>query len=1025
MENSENESAIASVLQNLLISVEEIRSCLVGILGCIDRKNDLHSPMSSILRGLITKNRSLLTKVNFATQETAKYPEREKEIFKDFVNDFIRWLEEDAIVLFKKYVDCPTFVEVESTMPVASLDYQGPRQMVPHLCKYVQFIDETVTVLRNPFVIGKLKNLKKDIKEVKRKHDVVLEERRLNNISFEKITLFDGLIDKSGCERVSSFFKIDDIGIRSKDENIFLIREGNKRQKIELVLLTNHGENDSLAILSVPSKCSDVRYLLYPPFRKNEFLILYNEEERRILLTYVVLSTHKIKESTMTLEYSSPEQLRIWYEELKGIFMPSQELFDSSSSSHEGPKDHKISSMVGLGINILKVEQSPGSLPIVNSPLPDNAHVSSRPIMKGRAHLSHPITLKGHKDDQSSKTQYDRSLDIINEKLSRYSQGLIFDALSKETSSVIKDIRRNTIVSLASYNSHEGERPVSSRAEVEHIAQLPPFDVSSSLMGSTGTLSSKEETVVLESSQFTKHQLQSEPNLLAGKDKIFKTSNGSEINLSTFGKDHNPSFDSLPTKPSSPLSCIENSLDSKQTEKRSRKFIKSLFKKKSAKALHQTPHATMSDMITRNTSETDSLLSSLDSTKNCEPGRLNIRGLTINTDLSTEDITDISTADSDKMATPTTSRLPSPFAIPVSYSSSLTSLRDPQGHHSVIQSPISIKDDEEVITVPEELKAVINEDDSMDLYVSSSSPKAFKVSRWKNLTAKWEMLTLNENVFIKIMINEVRGKGWLIVFKEESYKGQSEKFDQPILLLEINYTTASIRKSSALDLQINAWNPISNETSTFMIRCASGNEANIIERQLWSLMKLNSKRRTSRPLKSSMKELSETSVDSLFIDTDRPSHSSTFTSLESICEDETNELLATGSGKTIKTHPILDDPLNRKEVMASEIQVRLHLQLESYQKVTCPSSWKIVSMCNLTLVLITSHITNKDYYSLLLENKSEGSTCGSWLVPVNQKSEYFERIGKAGLLVMSGNESIHMIEFRGRKEFNSFYNLLQ
>lgn len=438
---------------------------------------------------------------------------------------------------------------------------------------------------------------------------------------------------------------------------------------------------------------------------------------------------------------------------------------------------------------------------------------------------------------------------------------------------------------------------------------------------------------------------------------------------------------------------------------------------------------------------------------------INQKNLTINTTsleeaerLRLSTISEKSDTPTPKMAASTS--LPSPFALPSStstyffkpYKNATSATASPlvnENQPDSCSTPATPKDvDEEHLYIPQSLKDVINSDSSIDFYITPTSPKAMKVSKWKQKYGKWEMLTVNENIFLKIVANYDLNKSWLIFFKEEYDDTYDEVIDKPIMLMNIN-EESSIRHSSALDLQVNSTDSISNQSLLIMIRCTNGSFASSIHSNYKNILGVIKSIPKNKSVAHSLgfNDSNVTSSSSLM---EKPSNSSTFTSLNSsnIGNDSTIKQPA------LKTDPILgkeisfaslnsDDitnaniisnPDNSKMLLLNQMTVRLQKQLDSYSAINIPSSWEILSMFSLSIFLINDSFTHKAYYNLILENNNIDNDdpaieTFNWLIGEDEKFNRIERIGKAGLLIKAGNDEIFMIECKGKKEFKHLFEI--
>lgn len=914
---SQKES-MQSLLENFHHVVSSENDDLIEILGIAKQlKTNLppNAPftLSSIARGLYTKNNQLLSLISKVTQGYEHY---ETEKFKHFINELILWFEDGNIVLFEKYI-----VQINAVVVDDSTTLKRLITPINNLKNYANFVNNCTLYLRNPFILEKLSTISKHLRAIYDNYENVSQSRELNNILFSDIQSFTSAVLKQK-EFVSSYFKTDQIVRRTAHANVSL-----SGALIELLLLDLIGTGDynALAVLDITkdSQYKTRRTLKYPPFRVNE-LSLSHSNHTIDLKAINFLSTENL-EGAMLIQFEDDVLCEKWAKYLSKLCplerdnspMSEKFLIHSESSSYK---------MSGLGINIV----SDAELVTQESNIQQKASYTS---FKELYDPPTPPATKSRASSESIRSQYDKSLPIMKK--------VITEQRNREDDND-EDEKLFQIINQRKYSDdylNDEERPKSYQAEY----------------CSPESIQSTDNDIIderpIEGSQMYQNNATSAPDL-GVKPKMYQLSTGSAVDISNFGKSHQPSFKGYPEK------------------KPRRKSILTFFKKSSKVGL----------------SESQETLAQEESQLQSTPAGYNQTNIT-ETDSNPE-----------KIMTRSVSTIPAPFALP---SSTSTYFFKPHVNASV--TSITKQDD---LIIPTELKDAINLDKTSDEYISESSPKAIKISKWKPQYGKWEMITAAEHVFVKIAINKEAQRGWFLVFKEEYDENIEDVIDKPVLLLDINSTT-DVRSSSGSDLQIQSKNSINNETMQIMIRCSKGALISEIASNLQS--SINSITKTTRnhySLNSAKLLSSETLSSSLM---DNPSKSSTFTSLSSF----SNSINADDLSQAC----ILNNP-NAIHTRQIEMTIRLQKQLNSYSQRNSPSSWKIMSMMDLCVDRIIDH--QQVVYHLRLSSASDAI---SWVIADDRKSETIEKIGKAGLLIKISENEIYMLECRGKKEFKQLYEI--
>ncbi|KAK6464787.1 hypothetical protein DFJ63DRAFT_312077 [Scheffersomyces coipomensis] len=1039
-----------SILLELQSSENEANEHLIEILGLIKPSRSSASSISSIVRGLFTKNSKLLALL-FAKLQGIKNRETDvKEAYKSFVNDFVLWMDNDGIILFEKYSNLISIGDEN-----INLNKNAFSRPIINLKNYINFIDKSVGILRNPFVLEKLHNVKVRLVDIVNSFDNTNNTKELNEFSFDNIQIFGSNVNngkqrKSSKhqDKVSSFFHIDQIVDRTFNEDIFLSGEN---IPVELVLLnvTNNPSNrfNALAIISIDCK---VRSLMYPPFRVNE-LSMYSKGDTIILksIDFLVSGTNDAK---ITLKFKNNEVLERWTQHLLTIF-PFQEENSPVSDTFLISSEVEPPKMSGLGIDYFsdserkqsidssnnvhmpkpqfKEVYSPDSISSDESPISQLIKNSKSSAVDDFKDMAPPQFINTRRKFSNSSigssvsiescgSQHnERSLQVINKALSNGSSK--FKAIEVEDGNHVKEIKRSTL-SLSSSESDFQQRPISSHAEIQGLGAPNSFKLDHNI--------NESKTSIVEYAPMVDNRFASVPNLSESKqdNKMYQLSTGSAIDISNFGKNHQPSF------------LSDDTLVNNGSSNGKKKSLFSIFKKSSKPKdksvdgfqMVERPALNLSDHQIKTVEE------SVEPVQQPKKNDINKKKLEINTNIKPETIEDgpysaMSENNDESVAKPST--IPAAFALPSSTSMYFFKPFANASTASLTQSnndsQTNLNIPEEDLKIPQDLKDIINNDESIDFYLSNNSPKTMIISKWKEKYGKWEMITTSEKIFAKIVVNYILNKSWLIFFKEEYDQTYDEEIDKPILLLDIvnNQTTA---RQSALDLQISAINSITSEKMNIMVRCKSGSLAGSIKESVENVLGvLNGKGNES--LRNSKQTYSDSTITSSIMDSrDKPSNSSTLTSLNTISNSpynsksakEVNEQKSTSlSSERLTSHTVLNNPENSRLIVLYSMTVRLQKQLEAYEKKNIPSSWKILSMYSLSIFVISDNFTNKNYYNLVLEShENQGSDeAFNWLISEDDKYTKLERIGRAGLLVKMSDSDIFMIECRGKKELKQLF----
>ncbi|KAG5421783.1 hypothetical protein I9W82_000875 [Candida metapsilosis] len=920
---------IKTLLENFhhVVSIEN--NDLMELLGIAKQlKSNSHSSttstLSSLVRGIYTKNNKLLSLISKTTQGIEHF---EMEKFKSFINDFILWIEDGTMVLFEKYINQLNTVGIDDDDAKTMKRLVSP---INSLKNYSTFINNCTHFLRNPFILEKLTTISKHLRAIYDNHQHASQSRELNNIQFSEIQSFTSAVLKHK-ELVSSYFRSNQILQRTAHANVSL-----NGAQIELLLLDLIGTGDynALAILEIKKDhhTKPYRALKYPPFRVNE-LSLSHSTDTIDLKAINFSSTREILDRSMSIQFEDEALCDKWAKYLSKLCplerdnspMSDKFLIHSDSSSYN---------MSGLGINIVSDAE------LVTKEAPNRQ--ATGPSFKELYQPPTPSPTKSRASEESLRSQYDKSLPIMKK--------VITEQCSAEDD-FEDDEKLFQIINQRKYSEDQSngeERPKSYQA-----VYCSPESVQSSDHDII------DETPV-EAPQIYKNNVASAPDL-GTKPKLFQLSTGSAVDISNFGKSYQPSFKGYP-------------------EKRPRKKSFLTFFKKSSKVDVNEVDSSEETLIPTNEKE-------VESESPQEPKEVD------------EPKMDEVDANPDKTMTRSVSKLPAPFALP---SSTSTYFFKP--HVNASETNIAKPDD---LIIPTELKDAINSEKTCDEYISESSPKAMKISKWKQQYGKWEMITAAESIFVKIAINEEAQKGWFLVFKEEYDEEIAEVIDKPVLLLDINSNT-DFRSSSGSDLQIQAKNAINNKPMQIMIRCSKGALVSEISTNLQRSKDMLAKATRNHYALSSSNPASNNTLSSSLMD--NPSTSSTYTSLSSFSNSINPDELSKAC--------ILNNP-NALHARQIEMTIRLQKQLQSYSHRNSPSSWKIISMMHLCVDKIIDH--QQVVYHLQLTGGANDSI--SWVISDHEKDDIIERIGKAGLLIKLSENEIYMLECRGKKEFRQLYEI--
>lgn len=826
-------------------------------------------------------------------------------------------------------------------------DYEYAKFLKPvlHVGCYSAFIDLAISGLRNPFIVEKLTSFRCQIASLLDRYSEHLKLRNLDKISFDNVQAFGG-------NKVSCSFTVSEIVERTKNEPLFV-----GLAQVEMLLLNlrsssgaprSPGSNfNALAVLRRHGD-DDPRALMFPPFRINEVAI--GLSEKGLSLEAIAFFT-KPSQDKITIS-GLLETLQRWHEKLSKILPQMNDKFVPSGKLE----------LAGLGISCLSSDDDSAASP--------NSFASFTPPSTAYSdeHTKLPteIMKKTLGDGSASTGEVTKTMNLV-------------------------------------------ENTVPGSVEVEYCHA---DDVESVVSSDDEDIESSFEMVK------PKQRSVSPP-----KATVYRNAAGSAINIHEFGKNYNPSF------------CSVNEVDEKKPKK---KFFSSLFKKnKSRESLlekaaelvpenppkvqaaakksqekpklgreqrkhEEKPRESKTQRAPRiKKPEPSTSPEKKNAQKVVKPPPLDLSGVSKSTDSSS------SGPLSATSSTFKSSALPSPFALPSSTSTYFFKPGTPGAEsNNNSSSSLATNQSEQPLSIPASLKEVINSDNTIDFYISPTKPKVLKVSKWKRKYGKWEMLTTNENLFIKIVTNYEMHKSWLLTFKEEYDEEYDEIIDKPLLIMNIDSSTQS-RKSSALDLEIQATNAINGEKILIIMRCFNGNLMNDLSKNLEDIIDMMS---SKSPNRTSLSESSSTLMSSLM---SKPSFSSTLTNIQ--LEDSRESSLS----PQVPVEP--QQEANPDMLLLDRMTVRLHKQMESYEKIHEVSSWKTLAMYTLSVFHSAGSVDNGMYH-LILESQSGEPQKIQWSFGEDKVTEKMEQIGKAGLLVQPGLE-MFMVECKCKSQLRRLQGL--
>lgn len=924
------------------------KETLFALLGASkgSKSNGAKTSIASIVRGLCTNNQKILRLAQQCLEDVQQ--ECEIEPLKNFANEMLLWFDQNFVVFEKFFSYLSNDQLADDTTCEATLLH----------CKcYIRLIDSIAARLRNPFVVSKLSEAKDRVEKLLLDFHAARNQSDLDNITFDHVRSLNGF-------NVSCFFTVDQIVLRTGNAVLHM-----GQRPVELLLLNldrssraNPKEFNALAILELMPR-GQPRSVVYPPFRVNELSMVLSSD----LLSFSAFAADAEQSFAVS---GDKKLLKKWFRNLSNIFPTSDVPLTSSTILLDG-----------LGIN------TPQYVDFSGNSSANELSGNDEPLTSSNSYNSLQIMKKSLLNDGIKPSLKLLLLKVVPPTCGRDSVAAEYDFVkvgeSQLTDETVIEVDEPTQSDEANENHklQQNDQTNQNRTRTSSCDSVDCFDIITTL---------PESRQKPQRNDITQNQnaTMSMPDLSAVQppSSIYINATGSAIDVSQFGKNYNPTFEVEP--------------------KMRRKTLFSLFKKKRALSDKDKVQADEGDVKnakshakTEEVIEKKSLRETLN--KHLEPQVARCRP-----ELQIE-IPKISAFDANmsqpSSALSTSNRtLPLPFAMP---SSASTSFFKPYLSNSSSTLPNSASDEtedgEEIsLSIPREFKDMINSERTVDRYISPISLTMLKVSKWKPDSAKWELITVNENVFIKIVSHDSH-RNWMLVFKEDYDEKYNEVVDKPLLILEID-EGSKIRQSSALDIEINAVNALTNKSDVIMIRCSTANLAKDISGSLEEVVEPTTQRALT---KTSHFESNTTITSSLMSKT---SMSSMGSSLNAHLEAKSQEAEDESS-----------------KVLLDRMTVRVHKQKESHEDFHTPSSWESMSMYSLSI--LHSMTRDKGYYHFDLKSKSGADIKAQEIRWTFHDVELFlqlQRIGKAGILVKVSDLEIYMLECKGRKELQQLIDLL-
>ena len=152
----------------------------------------------------------------------------------------------------------------------------------------------------------------------------------------------------------------------------------------------------------------------------------------------------------------------------------------------------------------------------------------------------------------------------------------------------------------------------------------------------------------------------------------------------------------------------------------------------------------------------------------------------------------------------------------------------------------------------------------------------------------------------------------------------------------------------------------------------------------------------------------------------KPSASSTLNSIYTALNDCKSPAQSNSSPESVNKSGL-------NMLLMDRMTVKLHKQLESYERIHHISSWKAISMYTMEIFHSTEH--GKDGGTYHFELKPQGDYNEKevpiflWAFEGSNIFDKIETIGKAGLLVKVDPNEIFMVECKGKRQLARLYGI--
>lgn len=355
--DTKNLHPMEALLLELLDTAKTESNDLMEILGSISPTEKKGPCLLAYARGLVTGNRTLITMLQGLVTEFRKDDFNIVETFKNFVVEFINWIDDANMV--ERY-----FCQLKDDFRTQGRELSCLGKPILNGANYAKFISGCIHLLRNPFLVDTLKSLHQKLSRMLEDFDKFLKKVDLNQIRFDKVMLLSEQSRSAGAltnklqvvPKVSSYFALENIIDRTCNEEIYVCSAGNQFREAELLLLSLLGNApDALAILDTSDKVGRQRFLMYPPLRKTEFLISHTKELNQFKLSHLSVEDLNCKQDNIIIAGKNGVVLSKWYTKLEQLFAPPS--FNSNAAVQSVP----YRKIAGLDLDIPLLEESEAS----------------------------------------------------------------------------------------------------------------------------------------------------------------------------------------------------------------------------------------------------------------------------------------------------------------------------------------------------------------------------------------------------------------------------------------------------------------------------------------------------------------------------------------------------------------------------------------------------------------------------------------------------------------------------------------